>query len=135
MGDLPIAEISRQHVLEVLRRIERRKAMTTAQKCRTWLNQLFRYAMVEKGLATNPSADLDIVALPKPKVRHNPYLQMDELPELLRKLGSYGGHPNTVRGICLLLLTGVRTGELRAAKPEQFRERHSDTWRVVGASA
>jgi len=93
LGDLPIAEISRQHVLEVLRRIERRKAMTTAQKCRTWLNQLFRYAMVEKGLATNPSADLDIVALPKPKVRHNPYLQMDELPELLRKLGSYGGHP------------------------------------------
>ena len=120
LGDLPITEISRQHVLEVLRRIERRKAMTTAQKCRTWLNQLFRYAMVEKGLATNPSADLDIVALPKPKVRHNPYLQMDELPELLRKLSSYGGHPNTVRGIRLLLLTGVRTGELRAAKPEQF---------------
>ncbi len=63
MGDLPLTEISRQDVLEVLRKIERRKVMTTAQKCRTWLNQLFRYAMVEKGRATNPSADMDIVAL------------------------------------------------------------------------
>lgn len=48
LGDLPLAEISRQDVLEVLRKIERRNAMTTAQKCRTWLNQMFRYAMVEK---------------------------------------------------------------------------------------
>lgn len=67
-------------MLEVLRKIERRKVMTTAEKCRTWLNQLFRYAMVEKGLVTNLSADLDIVAMPKPKVRHNPHLRMDELP-------------------------------------------------------
>lgn len=114
---MPIVEISRQHVLEVLRKIERRKAMTTAEKCRTWLNQLFRYA---KGLAVNPSPDLDIVAMPKPKVRHNPHLCMEELPAFLSKLSSYGGHPNTVLGIRLLLLTGVRTGELRAAKPEQF---------------
>lgn len=120
LGTLPIVEVSRQHVLEVLRKIERRKAMTTAEKCRTWLNQLFRYAMVEKGLASNPAADLDIVALPKPKVRHNPHLRMAELPAFLRKLSAYGGHANTVGGIRLLLLTGVRTGELRAATPEQF---------------
>jgi hypothetical protein len=44
LGDLPIVEVSRQHVLEVLRKIERRKVMTTAEKCRTWLNQLFRPA-------------------------------------------------------------------------------------------
>lgn len=86
LGDLPIVEVSRQHVLEVLRKIERRKAMTTAEKCRTWLNQLFRYAMVEKGLASNPAADLDIVALPKPKVRHNPHLRMADLPAFLRKV-------------------------------------------------
>ncbi|PQZ87292.1 MULTISPECIES: integrase arm-type DNA-binding domain-containing protein [Pseudomonas] len=62
--------------------------------------------------------DKDI--LPKPKVRHNPHLRMDELPLFLHKLRSCGGHPNTVPGIRFPLLTGVRTGELRAAKPEQF---------------
>lgn len=91
LGDLPIVDVSRQHVLEVLRKIERRKAMTTAEKCRAWLNQLFRCAMVEKGLVANPGADLDIVALPKPKVRHNSHLRMDELPAFLRKLGTFGG--------------------------------------------
>lgn len=120
LGDLPIVEVSRQYVLKVLHKIERRRAMTTAEKCRIWLNQLFRYAMVEKGHAANPSADLDIVALPKPKVRHKPHLRMDEPPAFLNTLRAYGGHANTVLGIRLLLLTGVRTGELRAATPEQF---------------
>lgn len=94
LGDLPIVELSRQHVLEVLRKIERRK-MTTAEKCRTWLNQLFRYAMVEKGLASNPAADLDIVALPKPKVCHNPRLRMAGLPAFLRKVSAYCGWTET----------------------------------------
>ncbi|MFJ7885945.1 tyrosine-type recombinase/integrase [Pseudomonas sp. NPDC096917] len=49
LGDLPILEVSRQHVLEVLRKIERRRATTTAEKCRTWLNQLFRYAWSRRG--------------------------------------------------------------------------------------
>lgn len=45
---------------------------------------------------------------------------MDEPPAFLNTLRAYGGHANTVLGIRLLLLTGVRTGELRAATPEQF---------------
>ncbi|MBN3862179.1 integrase arm-type DNA-binding domain-containing protein [Pseudomonas frederiksbergensis] len=40
LGPLPIAEISRQHLIELLRRIESRQAFTTAEKCRTWFNQL-----------------------------------------------------------------------------------------------
>jgi len=120
LGPLPIAEISRQHLIELLRRIESRQAFTTAEKCRTWFNQLFRYAMVEKGLMTNPSADLDIVAIPKPPVTNNPYLHMEEIPLFLQKLRAYGGSTATILGLRLLFLTGVRTGELRLAVPEQF---------------
>lgn len=120
LGPLPIAEISRQHLIELLRRIESRQAFTTAEKCRTWFNQLFRYAMVEKGLMTNPSADLDIVAIPKPPVTNNPYLLMEEIPLFLQKLRTYGGSTTTILGLRLLFLTGVRTGELRLAVPEQF---------------
>jgi integrase len=108
--------------MEVLRKIERRNALTMASKCRTWFNQLFRYAMVEVNLATNPAADLDIVAIPRPPVTHNPFLLMSELPAFLQKLSNYRGHGdiNTQLGLRLLLLTGVRTGELRSATPEQF---------------
>lgn len=36
-------------------RIEQRKALTTAEKCRTWFNQLFRYALAKiEGVGTQP---------------------------------------------------------------------------------
>jgi len=64
LGLFDIFEVDNSHLLEVLRRIERRKAFSMAEKVRTWLNQMFRYAMVEKGLRHNPASDLDIVATP-----------------------------------------------------------------------
>lgn len=120
LGKLSISDIDNPHLLDVLRRIERRKAFTTAEKVRTWLNQMFRYAMVEKGLRYNPASDLDIVAAPKPPVSHNPFLRMDEMTPFLQTLRGYGGQETTKMGLRLLMLTGVRTGELRLAIPEQF---------------
>lgn len=116
-----IYDITRQDLLNLLSRIEQRKALTTAEKCRAWFNQLFRYALVKiEGLEHNPASDLDVVALPKPPVTHNPFLRMDELPALMAALRSYGGADQTRLGLRLLLLTGVRTGELRLATPDQF---------------
>lgn len=120
LGQFSIFEVDNPHLLDVLRRIERRKAFTTAEKVRTWLRQLFRYAMVEKGLRYNPASDLDIVAAPKPPVCHNPFLRMEEMPVFMRALRDYGGSEVTKLGLRLLLLTAVRTGELRQATPDQF---------------
>jgi len=120
LGHFDIFEVDNTHLLEALRRIERRKAFSMAEKVRTWLNQMFRYAMVERGLRHNPASDLDIVAAPKPPVAHNPFLRMEELPAFLQTLRSYNGQDTTKLGLRLLLLTGVRTGELRLAVPEQF---------------
>lgn len=121
IGERSIYDISRHVLMAVLDRIETRGAFTTAEKCRTWLNQLFRYALVRvAGLENNPAADLDVVAMPKPPVEHNPFLRMDELPQLLNRLRGYHGGQHTLLGIWLLLLTGVRTGELRLATPDQF---------------
>ncbi|TQF87692.1 integrase, partial [Pseudomonas aeruginosa] len=95
--------------------------LSVAEKVRTWFNQLFRYALViVPGLEQNPASDLDVVALPLPPVNHNPFLRMAELPKLLQRLRSYRGRRQTQLGLRLLLLTGVRTGELRQAMPDQF---------------
>ncbi|MFL6531883.1 MAG: tyrosine-type recombinase/integrase, partial [Pseudomonas sp.] len=121
LGGRSIYDINRHDLLDLLSRIEQRKALTTAEKCRTWFNQLFRYALVKiEGLEHNPASDLDVVALPKPPVTHNPFLRMDELPALMAALRNYGGASQTRLGLRLLLLTGVRTGELRLATPDQF---------------
>ncbi len=122
LGKTPIYDITRSQLLELLARIEQRQAFTTAEKVRGWFRHLFRYALViVEGLEINPASDLDVVAVPKPPVAHNPFLRLNELPAMLRKLRAYRGRsPQTQLGIRLLLLTGVRTGELRAATPDQF---------------
>ena len=72
-------------------------------------------------MEANPATDLDVVAEPKPAVTHNPYLHLPELPEFLQKLRLYNPRGwQTQLGIRLLFLTGVRTGELRLATPDQF---------------
>ncbi len=74
-----------------------------------------------EGLEVNPASDLDVVAEPKPTVTHNPYLHLLELPDFLQKLRRYNPRSwQTQLGLRLLLLTGVRTGELRLATPDQF---------------
>ncbi|WP_269498164.1 tyrosine-type recombinase/integrase [Castellaniella sp. S9] len=122
LGKMSIYDIRRPQLLGVLAAIEKRKAFTTAEKVRTWFNQMFRYALViAEGLEVNPAADLDVVAEPKPPVAHNPYLHLPEMPEFLQKLRLYNPRGwQTQLGVRLLFLTGVRTGELRLAEPEQF---------------
>ena len=121
LGKRSIYDIKRPDLLEVIARIERRKALSVAEKVRTWFNQMFRYALVVvPGLEQNPASDLDVVALPLPPVNHNPFLRMADLPKLLQRLRKYKGRLQTQLGLRLLLLTGVRTGELRLATPDQF---------------
>ncbi|EAZ58929.1 TPA: tyrosine-type recombinase/integrase, partial [Pseudomonas aeruginosa] len=122
LKQMSIYDIRRPQLLGVLARIEKREAFTTAEKVRTWLGQLFRYALViVEGMEANPATDLDVVAEPKPAVTHNPYLHLPELPEFLQKLRLYNPRGwQTQLGIRLLFLTGVRTGELRLATPDQF---------------
>lgn len=57
--------------------------------------------------------------MPLPPVENNPFLRMSALPMMLQTLRKYPGRLNTQLDL-RLLLTGVRTGELRYATPEQF---------------
>jgi integrase len=129
LGKRPIHEIRRADLLEVVERIERRGSLSVAQKVRGYLGQVFRYALVKiPGLETNPAADLDVVAIPQRPARHHPFLRMNELPELLQNLETLG-NDQTGLALRLLLLTGVRTGELRKATREQF-DFEGRLWRI-----
>ena len=116
-----IYEITRQHLLEVIGRIEARKSLSVAEKVRTWFRQLFEYAtVVIPGMEANPATSLHAVAVPLPPVQHNPFLRIAELPAFLQTLRKYPGDLQTQLAVRLLLLTGVRTIELRLSTPEQF---------------
>ena len=81
-------------------------------------SQLFTYASVGGAQhGRQPAKDLDVVAMPLPPVENNPLLRMPELPAMLQTLRKYSGRLNTQLGLRLLLLTGVRTGELLRIRP------------------
>lgn len=99
------------------------------ERCAPGSTKSFTLLCMAKGLIdVNPAADLDIVAEAPRPFRHNPFLQVSELPGLLRTFTHYECAEKTRLG-CLLLLTGVRTGELRAATPDQF-DLDNGIWRV-----
>lgn len=120
LGKIPIAEVTRKDVLATLRIIEKRGALNVARKCRTWLNEIFRFGMACEYLDINPAADLDIVAAKEPPEKHNPMLRRPDLKEFLTALRQADLKEYTRSAIRLLLLTGVRTIELRSATIDQF---------------
>jgi len=131
---MTIHEITQHHLLEVIGRIEARGSLSVAEKMRTWLRQLFEYAVVVvPDMESNPARDLHVVAVPLPPVEHNPFLIIKELPSFLRDLRAYQGRKVTQMAVRLLLLTGVRTGELRLATPDQF-DLERGLWIIPAAS-
>lgn len=129
LGHKALKNITRADVLAVQTQIENRNALSIAEKVRGWLNEIFRHAIAMGLIETNPAADLDIVVLPHRRTRNNPHLDMTEIPELLAKIRDYNGDRQTQLGLRLLLLTGVRTGELRFAEPGQF-DLQNALWKI-----
>lgn len=126
LGKIPIADVRRGDVLTALRRIEDRGSLNSARKCRAWLNEIFRFGIASGYLEMNPASDLDIVAAKEPPVKHNPMLRQHQLKKFLHDLRAFDGTAGYVKSaIRILLLTGVRTGEVRQATINQFDLDHA----------
>ncbi|MGC6030576.1 tyrosine-type recombinase/integrase [Enterobacter kobei] len=119
VGKRPVAEILPLEMLEVLRLIEKRGSLEKLRKVRQYCNQIFRYAIATGRATINPASELTST-LTAPKTKHFPHLQENELPTLLTKLAEYHGSPVVRMATRLLMLTGVRTIELRAAEWSEF---------------
>ena len=119
VGKRPVAEILPLEMLEVLRLIEKRGSLEKLRKVRQYCNQIFRYAIATGRATINPAAELT-GTLTAPKAEHFPHLQSSELPAFLASLADYHGSCITRMATTLLLLTGVRTIELRAAEWQEF---------------
>ncbi|HFF9493038.1 tyrosine-type recombinase/integrase [Serratia marcescens] len=119
IGKRPIAEIKPLEVLSTLRKLEKRGVLDKLRKIRQACNQVFRYAIVTGRAETNPASEL-ASALTAPKSTHYPHLLADELPDFLQALAAYSGSPVTRLATRILMLTGVRTVELRQAEWKEF---------------
>jgi integrase len=102
-----------------MRKVEARGALDTASRVLQRVGAAFRYGIVTGRCERDPAADLR-GALKARKRENHASLSAAELPELLRNIEAYDGHLQTRLALKLLLLTFVRTGELRGAEWAEF---------------
>ncbi|QMF84065.1 tyrosine-type recombinase/integrase [Klebsiella pneumoniae] len=119
IGQQPVNEIKPLVLLNVLRRMESRGATEKAKKVRQRCSEVIRYAIVTGRAEYNPAADLTS-AMSGHESKHYPFLTVEELPDFFKALSGYTGSPLIVLAARLLILTGVRTGELRGAFWSEF---------------
>lgn len=115
IGNRAVTEIKPADMLAVLRKMEQRGVLDKLKKTRQACRQIFTYAIITGRAEVNPVVDL-ASALKTPKQKHFPHLLVQQLPDFLRALKSYSGSTVTRNATMLLMLTGLRTIELRASE-------------------
>ncbi|MGE4867055.1 tyrosine-type recombinase/integrase [Yersinia enterocolitica] len=121
IGTRLIARLTPMDMLQVLRKMESRGVLYKLRKTRQVCGQVFRYAMATGRAESDPCMALSNT-LAAPTVNHFAHLQVDELPDFLRALSAFepAWDPIMIIATRLLMLTGVRTLELRAAEWREF---------------
>jgi len=138
LGKRPIAEIEAPELLDAFRAIER-EAQKNARGSNEIAHRMLQASARSFGMRSRPAAPnasrLATFAVPsKPRKRRATWRRWSEseLPDFLKKLRAYDGVPQTKLGLKLLLLTFVRTGELRGAQWSEF-ELEKAQWRIPAA--
>jgi integrase len=120
IGKRPIASISAQELLIMLRKMESKGKYETAKRLRSTCSQVFRYAIATARAERDVSADLrGALIAPKP-VHRAAITSPNGAGGLLRAIEAFEGHPNTKAALQLLPHVFVRPGELRHAEWSDF---------------
>lgn len=119
LGSRPINQITAAELLLTVQKIEKRGAIDLAHRALQTAGQIWRYAIATARAERDISADLRGALTVRKKVNHA-NLKEDELPEFLRKLAHYDGELQTRLALGMLVLTFVRTSELRGARWEEI---------------
>jgi integrase len=128
IGRRPIRSITAADILGILEAVAGRGAETAAINIRQWISSVFRYAVAKLRADSDPAAALR-GSIIRPPVQHAHALGRDGIGLFLRRLRKYGGNRTTALALRMLLLTFVRTVELRKAEWSQF-DFDARRWRI-----
>jgi integrase len=131
LGDKPVEKIVASDLLPVLREEEAKEQYETANRLRTYMGQVFRYAVATQRAERNPAADLRD-ALITPNVTHRPGLVgAKQIGRLIRALHGYHGHASVRAALLIQAYCFLRPGETRQGEWDEvdFERRQ---WRIPG---
>ena len=130
IGNRPLTDITAPLLLMMAKRIESRGALDIARRSLQTCSQIMRYAVAHGIAERNPAADIKASEALRPtKTKNNARIEARELPELMRKINGYQGHPLTRIALQLLAHTFVRTRELIEAQWDEF-DLDAKEWRI-----
>lgn len=129
LGHLPVSDISPALLLETLRHIEKRGALSVAHRVRGICGQIFNYALITGLVDRNPATDLSGALTPTHETHYPTFTAPHQIGELMRAIGDYDGNIISRSALKLAPLVFVRPGELRRA---EWSEISFDTaeWRI-----
>ena len=122
LGDMELETIQTRDITKALDTIVKRGAPIHANRILSTIKQVFNYAVSRGSLQHNPAINIrtrDIGGVEKPRER---VLNLEEIKTIWQFLDSDKSQMSiqTKLAIKIILLTGVRTGEIRLAQWHQF---------------
>lgn len=115
IGSRPITEIKPSEITALLQKVIDRGAIDAAHRVKQRIASVFHHAISKDLASYNPCNDMKTV-LPGWTKRHRPAIMQEDLPEFLLKLHNDPCHERTKLGIMLVILTWLRSAELRGGK-------------------
>ena len=133
LGEKPISTITKHDVIANLRKLEAEGMHETCYRVRQRLEAIFDYAEIEDHCIGNPPKGLQKIFIkPQPKSHHS--LPISELPELLNKIETDNvTFPSTVLAMKFMILTFVRSSELRFANWDELDIESKDPLWIIPA--
>ena len=133
LGEMPISSISKQDIISTLRKLEAEGKNETCYRIRQKIESIFSYAEIEGHCTGNPAKDLQQI-LTKPQPKSHNSLPISVLPEFLKKMNEdKAAAPTTLLAMKFIILTFVRTQELRFADWKEFDIDSSEPLWVIPA--
>jgi integrase len=116
IGRRPVSEVAAVELLEVLRRIEARGAVSIAHRLKQACGQVFRYAIATGRASRDPSADLRGALTPERERHFGALTTPAEAAALMRAIDGYQGSFIVRCALRFTALTFARPGEIRKAE-------------------
>lgn len=129
IGKRPIAEITPRELLAVLRSIEESGKLETAHRAKVKAGQVFRFAILEGKVESDPTASLRGALKTRRAKHHAAVTDPLKMGELLRAIDGFAGQPVTLAALRLSPLFFVRPGELRHAEWSEM-DLDGAMWRI-----
>ncbi|BBP82467.1 integrase [Pseudomonas sp. Pc102] len=129
LGRLNIRAITRADVISIIRRIERRGAITSSVKTRQWMGQIFRYAIATGDLDADPTAEMHEVTEKAGTYNHRPFVDASSLCDVMNAIRVAPLSMSARGALMLMIYTACRPGEARLAQWEDV-DLEAATWTI-----